>query len=411
MKKWCKKHPYLLSILCGELGGILAVLAMAIISGVQASDDAMDYLFCSWLIALLFVYPLLLTVINLMFLIKRDTSEKWCRTGNGFACITIVLGCLYTCLDASLLHEIQFGADWMKTLYNRQVHTPVYTEAAFTVFALAVTAIFGYVVLSCFSLKDLPPLIIVSSFAAMYLGIGICVAWLVQVFAMECLDLCLFPFNCILLAVRLMLWKIREWNRLEHDEKHYINPVLNQCHRFLCNSRYWPVAGLLFIWPLLGFLVCLLTLFGQQPDAVIKAWTETADWNLSNRAAPQNIYYDEHYLCTVAAGGHEKIVKPIRLGKRHGHMVIVNRQLCIANAFEQILEEKVPELHRKVRHFYDTYGFPIARKIHSPYIADGIYLLMKPLEYFFLLVLYTVDVKPENRIAVQYIPSSSHKLC
>ena len=29
---------------------------------------------------------------------------------------------------------------------------------------------------------------------------------------------------------------------------------------------------------------------------------------------------------------------------------------------------------------------------------------MKPLEWFFLAVLYAVDVKPENRIAVQYLP-------
>ena len=28
------------------------------------------------------------------------------------------------------------------------------------------------------------------------------------------------------------------------------------------------------------------------------------------------------------------------MGVRHGHPVVVNRQLCIANAFEQVLEEK-----------------------------------------------------------------------
>jgi hypothetical protein len=33
-----------------------------------------------------------------------------------------------------------------------------------------------------------------------------------------------------------------------------------------------------------------------------------------------------------------------------------------------------------------------------------VYILMKPLEVMFLLVLYTVDVNPENRIAVQYLP-------
>lgn len=158
------------------------------------------------------------------------------------------------------------------------------------------------------------------------------------------------------------------------------------------------------MWPLFGILVCILVLFGQQPDSFIKAFTETSDWSLSQRVAPQNLYRDEHYLCTVAAGGHEKVVKPVRMGVRHGHKVIVNRQLMIANAFEQLLEEKTPRLHRHIRHFYDTYGFPIAKLIRSRYVADVVYVIMKPLEWLFLIVLYLCDVKPENRIAVQYLP-------
>ena len=83
--------------------------------------------------------------------------------------------------------------------------------------------------------------------------------------------------------------------------------------------------------------------------------------------------------------------------------MIVNRQLCIANAFEQVLEERTPRFHQAVRHFYDTYGFPVARLIKNRYVADLVYFLMKPLEWIFLIVLYLVDVHPENRIAVQYM--------
>lgn len=86
---------------------------------------------------------------------------------------------------------------------------------------------------------------------------------------------------------------------------------------------------------------------------------------------------------------------------------MVNRQLCIANAFEQIIEEKTPKFHRAVRGFYDSYGFPIAKLIHSPYIADFVYFIMKPLEWIFIVVLYFTDVNPENRIAVQYFPLSA----
>ena len=97
------------------------------------------------------------------------------------------------------------------------------------------------------------------------------------------------------------------------------------------------------------------------------------------------------------------MVKPLRMGKRHGHDVVVNRQLMVANAFEQILEEKTPTFHKHVRSFYDRYGFPIARLIKSKYVADLIWFIMKPLEWFFLFVIYLVDVNPEDRIARQYL--------
>lgn len=170
------------------------------------------------------------------------------------------------------------------------------------------------------------------------------------------------------------------------------------------HAAYWPALAFLFMWPLLGLLFCILMLFGQKPDYVIKVFTETAQWQLSARTAPPNLPSHGHYLCTVAACGHEKLVKPIRMGERHGKTIVVNRQLCIANAFEQILEEKTPGFHKHVRHFYDTCGFPIAVLIRTKWAADLVYLLMKPLEWVFLVVIYFCDAKPENRIEVQYLP-------
>jgi len=70
------------------------------------------------------------------------------------------------------------------------------------------------------------------------------------------------------------------------------------------NASYLPWLALLASIPLLGFILAVLTLFGQEPNNIIKAWTQTADWNLSQKITPQNVYKDEHYLCTVAAGGH-----------------------------------------------------------------------------------------------------------
>ena len=64
---------------------------------------------------------------------------------------------------------------------------------------------------------------------------------------------------------------------------------------------------------------------------------------------------------------------------------MVNRQLCVANAFEQLLEERTPRFHRALRKFYDTYGYPVSKYIRTPLTADIIYLLMKPLEWMFVL--------------------------
>jgi len=98
------------------------------------------------------------------------------------------------------------------------------------------------------------------------------------------------------------------------------------------------------------------------------------------------------------------------MGVRHGHRIVVNRQLLVANDFEQVLEEKMPKTHRLIRDFYDCYGYPISRHIKKAWQADLIYFLMKPLEWFFLLVLYLVDRHPENRIALQYFIKSNQEV-
>ncbi len=158
----------------------------------------------------------------------------------------------------------------------------------------------------------------------------------------------------------------------------------------------------MMIFPIAAVLEILSLIFGQGADGFIKAFTMTADWTFSTQIPPPPLEYDGHYLCTVAAGGHKKIVKPIRFGTRLNHKIIVNRQLLAANAFEDLIMEKLPRFHKAVRGFYDKYGYPLSRHITTPFRADIVYLLMKPLEYIFVFVLYLFDNQPENRIAVQY---------
>lgn len=363
-----------------------------------------------FLLGIFFVLPLLLTLGNAIwcFLCFPEGRVKKLRVAAEI--LTLVLGMVYS-LCFALVSDIDFQADWWEQLYNSMLHTPLATWTLPTVLTLGGAAVFGYLLLRLWPLEKMPPLVAALSIGAMYIGIFLAVLWCIQLTgsASRGLDtwhvlLGLFPFNCILLAVERLHILVVQWRRIRQEErKEYRSLFLQFCNQQICAWGSLPLAGLVLMVPLLGILILILTLFGQSPDAAIEAFTQTSDWRLSLKEAPPNLVYDEHYLCTVAAGGHPKVVKPLRKGLRHGHPVIVNRQLCIANAFEQILEERTPRFHRAVRNFYDTYGFPIAKGIRSPFAADVVYFLMKPLEWIFLIVIYFCDAKPENRIAVQYL--------
>lgn len=215
--------------------------------------------------------------------------------------------------------------------------------------------------------------------------------------------LCLLPLNYILCSARL-LRQIINIHSENQEEKgiYYENRFLNFCHIILTSSKNWYAVAFLVLIPLLGVLLIILVLFGQSPDSIIKAFTETSDWTLSQKISPPPIKYEGHYLCTVAVNGHKSLVKPTRMGIRHGVKIVVNRQLCIANAFEQLIQEKTPGIHKFIRYIYDKYGYPVSKHITTSWRADFVYVLMKPLEWFFLFILYFVDVNPENRIAMQY---------
>lgn len=391
-EKWLK-HSIAISIAFS--------LALGFCRGVFSGDGAGMGIF----IGVFFIYPLILTCLNLFFIFGSQNDPVVIRKSKHFEYLTLTLGSVYSIIILPFTNIV--FVDWQETLANRQLHTPIWSQGAITILSCAAVGIAGYLFLSAVSLRKVPPLLPVLAIGAMYIGMFQCILWIIQVFQNDLISfyLCLFPFNLILIGIHTIRRKVEEWKNDESKEiKKFHNPYLERINQKVVDSSNWPGLAFLFMWPLLGALVCFLLLFGQRPDNIIRAWTETSNWNLSTKVSPQNIYYDEHYLCTVAAGGHPKIVKPIRKGMRHGHEVIVNRQLCIANAFEQVMEEYTPVFHRHIREIYDKCGFPVARAIRSPYIADVVYILMKPLEVMFLLVLYTVDVNPENRIAVQYFP-------
>ena len=314
---------------------------------------------------------------------------------------TIVLwfglfGCFLEAIFIFIVKEMTFY-DWSEPLINSQKHALIWSGAYPTFFTFAALTLLALIIFSYRDANSLSPLANIFCISGILGGVV-----LLLVFDNQLQVASFHTFFLLIYSINLLWVRIKEWQE-DRIEITYENRLLQYFHQLLNKSRNWPWLAVLLALPTLALVVLILMLFGQQPDSMIKAWTNTADWAFSQKIPPQNLIIDEHYLCTVAAGGHEKVVKPQRMGVRHGHPVVVNRQLCIANAFEQVLEEKTPRFHRFLRRNYDRYGYPFAKHIKKKWAMDLIYYLMKPLEWIFLLVLYLVDRKPENRIAMQYI--------
>lgn len=387
------KRPILFTI------GINLCIAL-LYSVVKSSTNQYSETFILSFFIIILTLPISLTIENLIFFILNPRIDNNSFAHKKIEIFGICLGLFFFIISFEFL-EIHF-VDWNIQLNNNEVHSPIFLNSMPTIIVILLISFIGYIYCRFIDLKNQPPLTTVLGISSMYLGIAISIIWCIQVWSQSLL-LLILPINYIIILLKTLRYLIYQKTQLIENE--YVlnsNENLSFFNKLICNSSNWPWLGIIVTLPLLGVIIALLILFGQKPNSIINAWTETANWTFSQKIPPQNIYYDQHYLCTVAAGGHKEVVKPIREGKRHGHKVLVNRQLCIANAFEQVLSEKLPNLHRFIRNIYDKYGYPIATKIKSPYVADIIYFIMKPLEWIFLIILYLVDMNPEDRIAIQY---------
>ena len=442
-----KKHPIAAQILlCLAAGFVLSIIyyffysikGLAVyrrdVAGVLVS--AIPMILGTTILFSIIVYPVVVTIYEIIYCLctviaYKPVTNKIINflmsvignisrtTAAVYDLFVIFIGGLYELLLLSLVHEVVFEAQWYDQLRNYELHTPISEQGAVTFFVLLLMFAVGMIVLIIIKPGERAPLITILSISSMYIGLIEAILFTVQILGMNIKDssgminykatpdllfALLIPVNMLLIIIRVLVTEIRSFEVSEsHMSKINSVHILGFCNRVMNDSKKWPIIAVIMMIPLLIIILAILVLFGQAPDDAIKAFTETANYTFSTKIPPQNLTYDEHYLCTVAAGGHKKIVKPVRMGNRHGHAVVVNRQLLIANAFEQILEEKIPKAHRVIRDFYDRYGFPVARLIKSKYIADAIWILMKPLEWIFLIVIYLVDVNPEDRIASQYL--------
>lgn len=334
--------------------------------------------------------------------------RRYSKYGWAIELILYLLCFLYENVFLDLLYEVVWRADWQEQLYNSQLHQPISSNHFAGVIVVVAFFFLGIAFLGITDSNKVPPLLTCVAIGSLYIGSFYSIMWTlhisVQLDVRKAAFFVLFlPVNTILISSRYIVQKTYEYS-IEPGRSSKIDEsvVLSRISQFRNKALYLPVVGFLCVIPIIGIMALILILFGQAPDAAIKAFTETSQFGFSTKVSPQNLNMDAHYLCTVAAGGHKKVVKPLRMGRRHGHAVIVNRQLQVANAFEEVLIDYTPRFHKVVRHIYDTYGFPIAKLIKKQWVADVVYFIMKPLEWIFLVVLYATCVHPEDRIALQY---------
>ena len=364
-----------------------------------------DELLVALFITLIY-FPFVLTIINIINLFKKKKIIE-----NLTDTLTFVLGIILT----NILFITLGFKDYQEALIVKTVgmvnpfemHTPIASWSMPTFLSICMMGIISYIIIRIKKL-DLPPLVVVLSMSGIYICSIYMIIYIIQIskYISEpfVFYLTLFPINYILCSIRAIIQVIKKYKEKGiGGKKEYKSQILNRINVIINNVDNWPVLAIVLMIPFLIILICIMMLFGQRPDEAIKAFLETSDWTLSQKVSPPPIVEEGHYLCTVSLKGHKNIVKPTRMGIRRGKRIVVNRQLCIANAFEDLIKEKTPRFHHFIRYIYDKYGYPLSKHINTAVQADIIYFLMKPLEWIFLIVLYLFEKKPENRINLQYI--------
>lgn len=369
-------------------------------------DDLLVY---GLIIVVAILIPGALTIMNF-----RNLCCQRQKAVNILSLVTLIVGGI----DYFLLLCFSFdpAGEWNEAVFNSQTHYPISGNFGISVDIPVIVGVTCLLLLLFFKPEKLSPIASASMVA------GIFILNVLQLFMGIQISKQIFDTKDLMTLLLRLLFYVYHFNiliisciaikkQIKYQLKFYESLPDTSVKTKFTNLLYaqinniYKYSGLIFLclFVMIALLEVIFIIIGQGADGRVKAFTDTADWTFSKQIPPPPKEYEGHYLCTVAAGGHERVVKPLRYGVRRGEKIIVNRQLCIANAFEDYIMEKFPKFHKLIRSVYDTYGYPISRHINSPERADAVYILMKPLEWMFLIFLYLFDVKPEERIRRQYM--------
>ncbi|MCM1315592.1 MAG: hypothetical protein NC040_08530 [Muribaculaceae bacterium] len=363
-------------------------------------DGIASGVFLFFIIGITFIWlPLMLTGFNIRNLIKNNHTAI-----NTDVATIFIGGVYYIMLEGITLDET--GKDYTEAIYPDQYHAMLNNEYGAIIEWVMVIGFISMILLCVRKPMKTPPLqsaLCIAFTSIMLLLMGTIQIQMICNFESAFIMFYLYYINLIIISARRIHYHITEQVRLADErETVFRTKAGEKLHKIMSTISGMTKFSFMLILPIVIICEILYIVFGQGADGFIKAFTMTADWTFSTQIPPPPLEYEGHYLCTVASGGHKKVVKPIRYGIRRNQKIVVNRQLLIANAFEDLMHEHFPKAHKKIRNFYDAYGYPVSRHITTRTRADIVYIIMKPLEYLFIAILYMFDVQPENRIAVQY---------
>jgi len=280
----------------------------------------------------------------------------------------------------------------------------------FSVISYTMVPIFFYF-LSRTMKREIGPLGLAIIPGALLTGLIMMVVQLVQFGPVLIMSILIFPLMYVFPAFSLFwgiayfsaeLYAVLKFNKRRLSRKQFHIHILFLLHRLYTGEN--RVIGFILSFPFfVVILQFILLLFDQKPDDLIKGFTESSDGIFSRGERNHYPQYTPEYICTIAAFGTPALVKPLYSGMRNGQIIKVNRQLQVCNAFEELLSERFPLVQKYLRKKYDGLQISIEKWKSVTLVSNLLYLLIKPMEWIFLLTIYFVDPEPERRIYRQYM--------
>ncbi len=109
-------------------------------------------------------------------------------------------------------------------------------------------------------------------------------------------------------------------------------------------------------------------------------WIASVIWSKQIYAALPDQRPDGCFVVTAAARGHPALVGPFFETSHRGRRRPANRQLVTFWEFEELWRRRAPVSHAAFRKLYGRAGPVIARRITRRWVADLVYLALKPAE-------------------------------